>query len=69
MPMEVKMMKKMEETECPSVVRYRAYRRFLHDQVHRIYMEYCPYGDLKRLYKRYKSLGLFVHALGSTSRY
>lgn len=54
MPMEVKMMRKMEETGCPSVVRYIAYRRFLHDQVHRIYMEYCPHGDLRRLYKRYR---------------
>lgn len=54
MPMEVKVMRMMEETACPSVVRYIAYRRFLHDQVHRIYMEYCPYGDLRRLYKRYR---------------
>ena len=54
MPMEVKMMRKMEETACPSVVRYIAYRRYLHDQVHRIYMEYCCHGDLKRLYKRYR---------------
>ena len=54
MPIEVTMMKKMEETDCPSVVKYIDYRRFLHDQVHRIYMEYCPYGDLRRLYKRYR---------------
>lgn len=47
-------MRKMEETRCPSVVRYIAYRRFLHDQVHRIYMEFCPHGDLKRLYRRYR---------------
>lgn len=54
MPIEVKMMRKMEETQCSSVVRYVAYRRYLHDQVHRIYMEYCPHGDLKKLYKRYR---------------
>lgn len=60
MPMEVKMMRMMEETACPSVVRYIAYRRFLHDQVHRIYMEYCPYGDLRRLYKRYRRFRLYM---------
>lgn len=54
MPMEVKMMRKMAETDCPSVVGYIAYRRYLHDQVHRIYMEYCPHGDLRRLYRRYR---------------
>lgn len=65
MPMEVKMMKKMEATKCPSVVRYIAYRRFLHDQVHRIYMEFCPHGDLKRLYRRYRKFR-FVHRLVRT---
>ena len=45
-------MRKMKETGCASVVQYIAYRRYIHDQVHRIYMEYCPHGDLKRLYKR-----------------
>lgn len=60
MPMEVKMMRKMEETDCPSVVRYEGYRRFLHDQVHRIYMEYCPHGDLKRLYRRYRKFRLYM---------
>lgn len=48
-PMEVKMMRKMVETDCPSAVRHIAYRRYLHDQVHRIYMEYCPHGDLRKL--------------------
>ena len=55
------MMRKMDGTKCPSVVRYIAYRRYLHDQVHRIYMEYCPHGDLRRLYKRYRKFR-FVRA-------
>ncbi|CAF9919092.1 G2-specific serine/threonine protein kinase [Imshaugia aleurites] len=64
MPMEVKMMRKMEETACPSVVRYIAYRRYLHDQVHRIYMEYCCHGDLKRLYKRYRRFRFVCYFIG-----
>lgn len=65
MPMEVKMMRKMEETKCLSVVGYIAYKRFLHDKVHRIYMEYCPHGDLKRLYKRYRKFRCVCPCVGT----
>ena len=61
MPVEVKMMRKMEETKRSSVVRYIAYSRNLHDQVHRICIGYCPHGDLQRLYKRYRKFR-FVRA-------
>lgn len=60
MPVEVKIMRKMQETGCASVVQFIAYKRYLQDRVHRIYMEYCPHGDLKRLYKRYRKFRLYM---------
>ena len=54
MPAEVRIMKLMNEVNCPSVVRIKAYRRYPLLRIHRIYMEFCPYGDLRKLYKRYR---------------
>lgn len=54
MPDEVKIMKKMNKTNCPGVVCLKTYKRYLHARVHRVYMEYCPHGDLKRLVDRYR---------------
>jgi len=53
-PKEVRIMKLMNKTHCRGVVRLRAYRRYCHKKVHRLYLRYCPYGDLRRLIDRYR---------------
>lgn len=47
-------MEEMNLTGCEAVVELRGYRRYMRHSIHRIYMEYCPYGDLRRLCKRYR---------------
>lgn len=44
----------MNQTDCAGVIEIRGYKRYLKEAVHRILMEYCPHGDLRRLYKRYR---------------
>ena len=53
-PQEVEVMELLNKRESPGILEYRAYRRFLTQRRHRIYMEYCPYGDLYDLRKWYK---------------
>ena len=53
-PTEVQIMEEMRKTGSAGVVELRGYRRYRHHQMHRIYMEFCPHGDLRRLYKRYR---------------
>ena len=57
-------MRKQEEIECQSVIRYVSYRRYHYDHVHRISTEYCTHDDLRRLYERHVKLGLFLFLLG-----
>lgn len=60
-PNEVRIMKLMNKTHCRGVVRLRAYRRYCHKKVHRLYLRYCPHGDLRRLierYRRFRQVGL-----------
>ena len=57
-PEEVRMMKRMNNTNCKAVPELRAYRRYMHVRKHRIYMEFCPYRDLAALNLRYKRFRL-----------
>ena len=60
-PEEVKMMRRLNKTDCQAVPDLIAYRRYMHVRKHRIYMEFCHFGDLATLdlnYKRFRS----VHA-------
>ncbi len=68
-PEEVKMMRRMEKTDCQAVPKLIAYKRYAHVRKHRIYMEYCPYSDLDVLdinYKRFRfvnpDLQAFLHS-------
>jgi len=54
-PNEVYIMQRLKEVDCPSIVKLLSYRRFPQWETHRIYLEYCPHGDLRKLYKRYKA--------------
>ncbi|KAL8710784.1 MAG: hypothetical protein Q9225_007232 [Loekoesia sp. 1 TL-2023] len=62
---------KPDEVECmeglnvfttagDSTVRFRRYKRYPRREVHRIYMEYCPYGDLNKLIKEYRARRQFI---------
>ena len=53
-PEEVKMMQRMNKTNCEAVPELLAYKRYKHVRKHRIYMEFCPYSDLEALSLRYK---------------
>ena len=53
-PEEVKMMQRMNNTNCEAVPELIAYRRYMHVRKHRIYMEFCPYSDLEALNLKYK---------------
>ncbi|KAI9877553.1 MAG: hypothetical protein M1830_003601, partial [Pleopsidium flavum] len=54
-PNEVYIMQCLRQITCPSIVKLLSYRRFPRYETHRIYLEYCPHGDLRKLYKRYKA--------------
>lgn len=60
-------MSKMNKANCDAIVRLRAYKQYSDHQRHRIYMEYCRYGDLSCLIKRYR--GKRSAGAGVTSRY
>lgn len=68
MPHEVAIMKELNKTGCSGVVQIKGYKRYLHEEVHRIYMEYCPYGDLRRLCKRYRRFRFVIHPIGEGRR-
>lgn len=53
-PEEVKMMRRMNKTDCQTVPELFAYKRYMHVRKHRIYMEYCPHSDLATLNLNYK---------------
>lgn len=54
-PNEVYVMQRLNLANCPRIVRLLDYKRFPTAQTHRLYLEYCPHGDLRKLYKRYKA--------------
>ena len=65
-PEEVKMMRRMNNTDCQSVPDLITYKRYMHVRKHRIYMEYCPYSDLERLnlnYKRFRLVNPYFPAV------
>lgn len=53
-PEEVKMMRRMDNTNCQAVPKLIGYKRYLHVRKHRIYMEFCPHSDLATLSLNYK---------------
>ncbi|KAL9026630.1 MAG: hypothetical protein Q9196_004733 [Gyalolechia fulgens] len=61
-PIEVQCMQMLNDnsTAGESVVEFRDYRRYPRREVHRIYMEYCPYGDLGKLIKEYRARKQFI---------
>lgn len=64
-PEEVKMMRRMNNTGCQAVPQLIAYKRYMHVRKHRIYMEYCPHGDLAALnlnYKRFRFVNCYLQA-------
>ena len=54
LPREAKIMMAMRKTNCISALRLRKYRRYPYQHCHRLYLEYCPYGDLSILIDRYR---------------
>lgn len=64
-PEEVKMMRRMNNTNCQAVPKLIAYKRYIHVRKHRIYMEFCPYSDLATLslkYKRFRFVNTRIYA-------
>ena len=64
-PEEVKMMRRMNNTDCQVVPDLISYKRYVHVRKHRIYMEYCPHGDLATLnlnYKRFRFVISYLRA-------
>ena len=47
-------MRRMNQAGCQAVPDLIAYKRYVHVRKHRIYMEFCPYGDLAMLNLNYK---------------
>lgn len=65
-PEEVKMMCRMNNTNCQAVPKLIAYKRYVPVRKHRIYMEFCPYSDLTALnlnYKRFRFVNSHLRAL------
>lgn len=52
-PNEVKIMAKLNKTRCHAIPRLFNYKRYPHVHKHRVYMEFCPHGDLAVLQSRY----------------
>lgn len=42
-------------TENTGTVKLRNYKRYPRREVHRLYLEFCPYGDLYKLIKQYRA--------------
>ncbi|KAL8775998.1 MAG: hypothetical protein Q9213_008413, partial [Squamulea squamosa] len=52
-PLEVELMRALKAKA--NIVQIKGYRRYLHQEVHRIYMEYCSFGDLHGLITEYRA--------------
>ncbi|KZF22049.1 kinase-like protein [Xylona heveae TC161] len=59
-PYEVIAMEELAQCECPNFVSLMAYRRFKKAKKHRMYLEYCPFGTLKRLIRNYRLWGHYL---------
>lgn len=67
---EVKMMRRMNNTDCQAIPKLKAYKRYPHVRKHRIYMAYCPYGDLAMLnmnYKRFRYMYFYPEVFINTA--
>ncbi|MCJ1467729.1 G2-specific serine/threonine protein kinase [Pseudocyphellaria aurata] len=52
-PQEAMILNRLNDTlDWSGVIEIRGYKQYLKESVHRIFMEYCPKGDLRRLYRR-----------------
>ena len=70
-PEEAKMMRRMIKADCQAVPDLIAYKRYVHVRKHRIYMEFCPYGDLATLslnYERFRFVNRIFKLLYSPER-
>lgn len=59
------MMRRMNKTDCYAVPNLIDYKRYMHVRKHRIYMEFCTYGDLATLslnYKRFRLVDPYYQA-------
>ena len=60
-PEEVKMMRRMNKTGCQAVPNLIGYKRYVKVRKHRIYMDFCPHGDLEFLNIKYKRFWSVYH--------
>ncbi|KAL9039248.1 MAG: hypothetical protein Q9214_004954 [Letrouitia sp. 1 TL-2023] len=54
-------MELLNKSNCPGIIRVRAYRRYRKHKKHRIYMEYARYGDLGDLRQRYLAFNFSLY--------
>ncbi|KAI4116391.1 MAG: hypothetical protein LQ345_003177 [Seirophora villosa] len=61
-PQEAVVMEEVRKylTGNTGIVGFRAYKRYPRREVHRLYMEYCPHGDLHQLIREYRAKKRFV---------
>ena len=45
-PKEARILQELNKFGCDSIVQFKTYKRYDQAKMHRIYMEYCPHGDL-----------------------
>ena len=57
------MMRRMNKTDCQAVPNLIGYKRYVRVRKHRIYMEFCPHGDLEFLNIKYKRFWSVYHNL------
>ncbi|KAL9614213.1 MAG: hypothetical protein Q9167_001301 [Letrouitia subvulpina] len=58
-------MELLNKSNCPGIIKIRAYRRYKKYKKHRIYMEYARHGDLENLRQRYLALKYVVPNIAS----
>jgi len=51
---EARILRKLKPANCPNIIRLINYKRFSDVTTHRLYLQYCPHGDLEKLAKRYR---------------
>jgi serine/threonine protein kinase len=53
----------INQNGCDDILYLRRYKFYQNDNLYRLYMEYCPYGDLDRLRYRYRAYGKYLPEL------
>lgn len=56
-PVEVRQLKRLKHAKCKAIVKIKKWYAYREDQKYRIYLEYCPHGDLGRLIYRHRRFG------------